>query len=411
MGNKRTDPKTIHMSPQEQAPDDSSVPTVPSIPKILIICPHVPPVACGIADYLAATLAEAALHDVSITVAHCVSDAVPIDGVQMRLLSAANGRRFVQGVQTIVKEIQPDVVHVQYQPGLYGMANSVCLLPRDLRRAGYTGPIVTTFHDFNVPHLFPKAKPIRPWFLRQLVKASDWCIITNSFDRRTGTDRFGLRQEKVVSIPIGSNFTVPERLTDHHSGFRAGYFGLVTRDKGLEAALKAISMAAREGVDITFRVIGAWAMPEYVDELQRAAEQAGVGGRVSFTGRIPGEDAARELSQLDACLLLYDEGVSTRRTSFASAMACGVPTITTVADLLPDGLESGRNCFCVPLPQNAKDVAPALIRLAGDSELRERISAAAREWAEPLAYSQIGTQHADLYKRLANRDVLSELGA
>lgn len=370
-------------------------------PSVLIICPHMPPRACGIADYLAATLVEAARLGIRITVAHSEPDATPVNGVNLRHLPAVGGRAFVHAVRALIDELRPDVLHVQYQPGMYDYRVTICLLPRQLRSYGFRKPIVTTFHDFNVPFVFPKAKLIRPWFLRRLVKDSDWCVITNSLDRRTGVNQFGLREDRVVSIPIGSNFSRPGGLDEHHDGFRAGYFGLVTRDKGLEAAISATAAAAQAGVDIEFRVIGAWAKPDYVDELRGIAEAHGIADRVSFTGKIPGEDAARELSLLDTCLLLYDEGVSTRRTSFPSAMACGVPTITTAADLLPDGLEPGRNCFCVPLPLKAEDVAPLLIRLAREPELRHSVGAAARLWAEPLAYSHIGAQHADMYRRLA----------
>ena len=373
-----------------------------SAPRVLVICPHMPPRACGIADYLAATLVEVARLGISVTVAHTERDATPVEGVELRQLPAVSGRAFVQAVRALIVELEPDVLHLQYQPTMYGNAPTVFLLPHYLRRAGFRMPIITTFHDFNVPYLFPKAKPIRPWFLRQLVKHSDWCILTNSFDRRTGTKRFGLREDRIVSIPIGSNFSRPAGVRERHDGFRAGYFGLVTEDKGLEAALVSTAVAAREGIDITFRVIGAWAKPEYTDELRQLAAELGIADRVSFTGKIPGEDAERELSLLDACLLLYDEGVSTRRTSFPSAMACGVPTITTAADLLPDGLEPGRNCFCVPLPQNAEDVAQIIICLAREPELRESVAGAARLWAEPLAYCRIGAQHTILYRQLAS---------
>jgi glycosyltransferase involved in cell wall biosynthesis len=350
---------------------------------------------------LAATLVEAARLGTEITVAHCEPDALPISGVSLVPLPAANGRLFTQAVAGLVAELNPDLIHLQYQPSMYGRATSICLLPGYLKRHGVKQPIITTFHDLNLPTVFPKLKPVRPWFLRQLVNKSDWYVITNSLDRRTGIDRFGLKQDRVVSIPIGSNFSAPQHSPEGHTGFRAGYFGLVTQDKGLEAALQAVAMVAQEGVDISFRVIGAWAVPDYVDDLRVAAERLGIATRVTFTGNIPGDAAATELWLLDACLLLYDEGVSTRRTSFASAMACGVPTITTMANLMPDGLENGRNCFAVSRPVQAIEVEAVLARLAKSAELRQSLGADARRWAEPLSYTHIGAQHADLYRRVA----------
>ena len=61
----------------------------------------------------------------------------------------------------LVDDLRPDVLHIQYQTGAFGMQPALNLLPLRLRLAGLKVPIALTYHDLKEPYLFPKAGPAR----------------------------------------------------------------------------------------------------------------------------------------------------------------------------------------------------------------------------------------------------------
>ncbi len=94
-----------------------------------------------------------------------------------------------------IRELQPDIVHIQYQSAAYGLRAAVNLLP--WRRAGCAGGrqgtaaarafgappcTLTTFHDLRFPYLFPKAGPLRHQAVLALARHSDANVVTNPAD-------------------------------------------------------------------------------------------------------------------------------------------------------------------------------------------------------------------------------------
>ena len=71
-----------------------------------------------------------------------------------------------------MRQLRPDVVHIQYQSAAYGCIGAVNFLPWRLRLAR-PGPALTTFHDLRLPYLFPKAGPLRWQAVLALARGSD----------------------------------------------------------------------------------------------------------------------------------------------------------------------------------------------------------------------------------------------
>jgi glycosyltransferase involved in cell wall biosynthesis len=114
------------------------------------------------------------------------------------------------------------------------------------------------------------------------------------------------------------------------------------------------------------------------DELQRAAEERGVGERVGFTGFV--EHPERAMRTLDIVV-----HASTSPEPFglviAEAMACGRPVIASDAggarELFTDGREGLRHT-----PGSSDSLAAAIGALARDPDLRVRLGRAARAAAQ-----------------------------
>jgi glycosyltransferase involved in cell wall biosynthesis len=117
-----------------------------------------------------------------------------------------------------IRELQPDIVHIQYQSAAYGLRAEVNLLPWRLRRLRGRPPghgahlcTLTTFHDLRFPYLFPKAGPLRHQAVLALARQSDASVVTNPADW-VRLQAAGLAY-KLHPIPIGSNIRASRRPT------------------------------------------------------------------------------------------------------------------------------------------------------------------------------------------------------
>jgi glycosyltransferase involved in cell wall biosynthesis len=130
------------------------------------------------------------------------------------------------------------------------------------------------------------------------------------------------------------------------------------------------------------RLVCTGAPGERRDALERAARQMGLGAHVSFPGFVPQEEMQRLMAGATAVVFpsLY-EGFG---LPVIEAMAAGVPVACSNTTSLPEVADGAALLFDPRIPEQ---VAAAMVSLAGDAQLRERLIAAgrdrAREFADP----------------------------
>ena len=182
---------------------------------VCLVTGEFPPQIGGLGDYthyLATALAEAGAQVDILT----ATDAQPAitssppreDALPYQLSHSINGwgRGLFTSVERHIDRLQPQVMHIQYQTGAYGMQPAINLLPRWLRWRRPDLRVVTTFHDFRDPYLFAKAGPLRGWVTRRLAQDSHGVILTNHDDDHALTALGGSSKPNTVAhIPIGSN--------------------------------------------------------------------------------------------------------------------------------------------------------------------------------------------------------------
>jgi glycosyltransferase involved in cell wall biosynthesis len=340
-------------------------------------------------------------------------------------------------------ELRPDILHIQYQTGAYGMHPAINLLPWRLRHMPGRPRIAVTAHDLLPPYLFPKAGPLRGWVTRRLLADAEAVVVTNENDfvevMRLGMSDWRLeaaRQSLIsnlqspVLIPIGSNIPVAPPPGYERAAWRGrlglaaddiliGYFGLISRSKGLDVLLDALARLPER-----FRLLvigGAATLPEdraYAAEIERQLDERRLRGRVIFTGHCAEAEVSAHMLAADMAALPFADGASFRRGSLLATLAHGVPTVTTIDDRRPTTddragslairgrwsvvggrLVDSENVLLVP-PGDAGALAAALERLAEDAALRERLGTGGRALATQFSWERIAEQHEALYRDL-----------
>ena len=132
------------------------------------------------------------------------------------------------------------------------------------------------------------------------------------------------------------------------------------------------------------------------------ANELGVGDRIHFlspTRQVERYYAAADLFLFPSCYDAFGLVVT-------EAMASGLPVITTRAAGAAEVIDHGIDGLVVDDPWEVTGLADVLGQLAGDAELRARLSEAARRKAEQLTWDEVARQTMTVY-----REVLSEPGA
>ncbi|MBN2471815.1 MAG: glycosyltransferase family 4 protein [Anaerolineae bacterium] len=332
------------------------------------------------------------------------------DGITVDARVTNWNRASLGAVERWAREQRLDVINLQYQTAAYNMAPLIHLLPR---RAAPL-PLVTTFHDLRVPYLFPKAGPLREWWVLRLARDSAAAIVTNSEDEQALLRAGEVR--RVARIPIGSNITpAPPEDFDAEAwrariGVKPGetlvaFFGFMNRSKGVDTLLRAL--AAVDTPETPFRLVMIGGRTgdsdptnaAYAEEIDALINTLGLGDRVIWTGYVDDAAVSAHLYAADCCALPFADGVSFRRGSLMAALAhdCAIIS-TTPASPLPE-VQDGEPMRLVP-PGDAGALAAALQDVARDPMLRGRLQAGARQLHAHFGWERIAARTAELFDAL-----------
>ncbi|HXV85535.1 MAG TPA: glycosyltransferase family 4 protein [Gemmatimonadales bacterium] len=158
------------------------------------------------------------------------------------------------------------------------------------------------------------------------------------------------------------------------------YVGRLKRYKGLRVAVDAVARARQRGQAIQLDIAGTG---DDRSGLERYVRGAGLEGQVRFLGYVD-EQRKRELMRAAWAVVLPSahEGWG---MSNVEAAACGTPAVASDSPGLKESVRHGQTGLLVPHGQ-AEALAAALLHLAGDRELVERLGRAARRFAEGFTW-------------------------
>jgi glycosyltransferase involved in cell wall biosynthesis len=147
--------------------------------------------------------------------------------------------------------------------------------------------------------------------------------------------------------------------------------GRLVQRKGQAILLEALA-SLRSRVDATVTLAGSGPAE---DSLRQLAERLGVADSVTFAGPVGQDELPLLLARHDVfCLPSFAEGVP---VVLMEAMAVGLPVVSTQIAGVPELVTDGSTGLLVP-PGRADALACALLALATDEELVQKLAAAGR---------------------------------
>jgi glycosyltransferase involved in cell wall biosynthesis len=386
--------------------------------RILIISPHIPPRHCGVADNIAIQVRELAKRGYKISI---------LTGIENAEIATLNGNadilplitkwdfRAYRGIKRAIKVTKPDIIHIHYQITMYNRKAFITIVPFLIKTFRKEIKIVTTLHDLNPPYLFPKAGVLRKKLVLFLAKHSDAVIVSNKLDYQELSTKLSQRVlERIYLIPVGSNLFLKKipNAKKTEIGFKdeefiMAFLGFVAPDKGIETLLEAFGKLKKEYDNLKLLIIGGKGYSKgnfnsYLQKLDSIIATYAMKNDVIFTDYV--DDIKKielYMSIVDICVFPYVEGVTTRRTTFFTAMSMGIPTVTTCANrnYLPEGLKDGENIRLFK-PYNTNELISILKDLIISEKERKALGTMAHTWSLEYSIDKLYGELDAIYKKI-----------
>lgn len=304
-----------------------------------------------------------------------------------------------------------DVVCLQHEYGIFGGDDGKYIL--DLLEA-LRKPVVTTLHTVLKQPSEGQMKT-----LQRLCAISNQVVVIAEKARGMLGEIYGIPLEKIVRIPHGVPnvpFMDPGYYKDqyHLEGRKVLLtFGLIGPGKGIEHAIEAVALLAKDFPTLTYVVLGA-THPEvkrqfgeaYRTSLEQLVELRGIKDNVLFFDRYVSDDQLHEfllMADLYVTPYLAKEQISSGTLSFA--MGCGKAIVSTPYWYAEEMLADGRG-----LLSNFADpqgMADQLRRLLSDEVECNQIRKKAYQFTRSMVYDEVGHLYLHAFSRAAEAGVPS----
>jgi len=247
---------------------------------------------------------------------------------------------------------------------------------RELEYA-YPGRGVRLFeaHLGTVGDLLPYAYPL----FRVPVEASRAVAVHNAFMAEAVRTEVPGTEVTCVPMPIAATPVDPSAVRSLRARLGwgddvvvVGVFGLLTREKRVEAVARAVAGAATQNNRVRLLLVGP--VPD-ARRLEADLERVGARRLTVVAGRVPLSELATHIEAADVVAHLRYPTARETSAALLRVLAQGRATVVSdmehQADLPPDAVVR------VDVKDEAGELARAILRLAGDPDARARLGAAA----------------------------------
>jgi len=178
------------------------------------------------------------------------------------------------------------------------------------------------------------------------------------------------RTIEIVSSTIRESEFFPRIDTCQDSIVRILFVGFIRPEKGIEYLLEAVSLL-KTSVAWELEIVGPRDFPAYSEKLDGVAGTLGIRERIRWSGYVPNGKPLFDCMRAADLLVLPTLSEGTPHV-LVEARANGLPCISTNVGGVPTTVTDGYDALLVP-PKDARALARAIKRLAGDGDLRRAL--------------------------------------
>jgi glycosyltransferase involved in cell wall biosynthesis len=297
-----------------------------------------------------------------------------------------------------------DVVCLQHEYGIFGgpAGSHILKLLAALRM-----PVVTTLHTV----LTEPADEYRT-AMKRLAELSDRLVVISSTATETLQTVYGINPAKISYIPHGipdMPFVDPNYYKDQFGVMGKKVlltFGLLSQNKGIEYAIKALPKVVERFPDTTYIILGA-THPHVVKAdgesyrlgLQQLVRKLNLEQHVIFINRfVTLEELCEYLAATDVYITPYVSEAQVSSGTLAYAMGTGNPIVSTPYHYAKEMLADGRGTL-VPFKDPAA-MSDALIDILGDDQKRHTMRKRAYDFSRSSTWKQVARAYLKVFNEV-----------
>lgn len=308
-------------------------------------------------------------------------------------------------IQRVVREISPDIVHVQNH---FMIGKGAVIIAKKLGI-----PVMGTNHFMpeNLVHYFHLPKIAEKWLVKygwkQCIRVFEQLDIVTT-PTKTAAEllkKAGFNKD-VMSISCGIDLE-RFRTTNNGSYLKERYLiprdkqvmlyvGRMDKEKRIEVILKALPEILQT-TDLHLVLAG---IGKEKQALETLTEKLDIQDKVTFTGFVPDQDLQNIYRTAD---LFVIAGIAELQSIVTmEAMASGLPVVAVNAMALPELVHNGENGYLIP-DGDSQSLAKKVIAILSDKKLSAQMSQKSLEIIKAHDINKIIEKYESLYNEIIKR--------
>jgi glycosyltransferase involved in cell wall biosynthesis len=305
-----------------------------------------------------------------------------------------------------INSSKADLVNLQHEFGLFGgeWGDYIDSFLEHVQK-----PVVTTLHTI-APNFGSNAQTV----LDTIVSHSAAIAVMAQTARRI-LERYGVPPKKIGVIQHGCPdvpFVVSEdvkALLGLKDRIILSTFGLISRGKGIEYAIRALPSVVAEEPRVVYLVIGE-THPQvrkaegerYRIKLMRLVDDLGLRGHVKFHNRfLSKRELIRFLQATDIYITPYVSPNQASSGTLVTALGTGKAIVSTPYVHAKEALANGRGLFC--RFKDSISIAECVSKLL-DEKLRRKMEKRAYGYSRNFVWRRVAKRYAELFNRTINKN-------
>jgi glycosyltransferase involved in cell wall biosynthesis len=366
-----------------------------------------PPRHCGIATY-SVELTEALEHSDNDVHVICHPDGGRPGEKNVYPVMNTEAHGWDEAVYDTVQKIDPDIVHIQHEYGLYQTSGDHGSgLFRLLFRLNIQGkyPAVVTYHS-----VYSRLNPMMRIYMDVLQRLVFAGIVHAEYQWMNLHANLGRVVDNVYVIPHGaaSDLSVSRKESKKKLGLEGkhvvGMLGWFTPTKGFESVLEIWDDISQELGDDTMLVLAGDARVGDENQIDYKQKLLSLINRCTYEDRIKvvlGSFTPEEyngiMASFDVMVMPYT--IASQSGNLAHSFALGVPAVVSGLEGLKAEAEASGAAIAVT-PGDREALKRAILMIMGDASLRKQYARSARTYVQKkIGWTKTVKKHMQIYKK------------
>jgi glycosyltransferase involved in cell wall biosynthesis len=300
-----------------------------------------------------------------------------------------------------------DLISLQHEFGLFGGNCGEYIIPliESIKK-----PLITTLHT-----VVDDSNSYYGIILKRLIKKSKAVIVMMKQIKEKLIKDYEATSNKIVVIPHGAPDLTHSPTEEYkkkknlNGKIVLGNINLLSKDKGIEYALEAVSLIKEKYPNVLYLVIGQTHPvvlknegEKYRNFLEKKTKQLGIEKNVRFINKYLSLDELIDwLKTIDIYITPYLNPQQSASGALAYAIGCGKPCISTPYLYAKEVLSQGRGVL-IPF-RDAKSIAKSVFFLWENPEKRKEIEKKAYAYGRLMTWPNVALKHLELFRLILTK--------